>query len=146
MKNTYKQFINQIDKVAVDKIDDDITYTLYLVETNDASYYYVESTDVMDSLPTYRPKETLYRTNDFTARELEIAKYIFTFLYDSDNGCSTGIDSDVYEDDGFTKKEMKKFINKFKWKDSGLEMDDDTVNVYWDYLCWFDVRDIDMWN
>lgn len=137
-------------KLRIQFIDQDYDgYYLYKVESDDFIYYVSRSEEELKDqeqlemdTKDYSNKYTMYDRQDFTDREWEIAKYLFNFLWESDNGTNTCADKDIYEDDGFTQNEIEKFIFKFQFDEAGvLDMySDGGVEIYWDYFSCFNLK------
>lgn len=145
---------NYIRLVEVDALDKDNPYYLYEVITDNAHYYVTRSEEdfsyQLAGSRDYSNDYLMYKREDFTNREWEIAKYLFFFLWDSSNGTNTSCSQDIYEGDGFTYEEMKAFFDKFEFENEGvLELDayeEGAVEIYWDYFSCFDLSTCDFFN
>lgn len=129
--------------IATDDMDEKNPYHLYEVESDNFAYYVcVTKEEIGLGYADYSNKYEMYNRSDFTDREWEIAKYLFHFLWNSDNGTNTCVERDIYEEDGFDPAEIKQFINDFHFEDAGvLEFyDDNGVEIYWDYFSFFNLK------
>jgi hypothetical protein len=86
----------------------------------------------------------MLKREDFTDRQWEIAKYLFFFLWNSDNGANTCADPDIYEEDGFTREEMEEFVKWFNEKQPNEVLDfyyedNEGVEIFWAYFSCFDL-------
>ena len=91
----------------------------------------------------------MLKREGFNSRQWEIAKYLFMFLWDSSNGTNTCAESDIYEDDGFTKEEMEDFVSWFNSKQESEVLDfyeDGGVEIYWAYFSCFDINSCNPWE
>jgi len=139
----------KITLVETDDLDEENPYYLFEVECAEYHYYLAKDSNDQSDYRTknWKNKFPMLQKEDLTDRELEIAKYLFQFLWDSSNGTNTGCDQDIYEDDGFTAEEMKAFIQKFGFDkmgvlEFGLE-EENSVEIFWDYFSCFDLKSID---
>lgn len=137
----------KITCIATDELDEDFTYYLYEVETDNLQYYVTRCNKDFDNENDerdYSNVQHMYDRNDFNDREWEIAKYLFKFLWDSSNGINTACDQDVYEDDGFSHQEMVDFIEKFDFETKGaLEIDtydEGAIEIYWEFFSCFNLK------
>ena len=134
-----------IKLIETDSLNEKNNYYLYEVET-DNEHYYVSTSDeeIKDhnSEISLINNYTMLGREDFTDREWEIAKYLFSFLWDSSNGTNTCVDKDYYEEDEFTQDEMEKFVDKVnKLGNDGLEIyEDGGVEIYWAFFSMFDLK------
>lgn len=141
--------------IATDDLDNDNIYYLYEVEGKNEHYYVSRSSkefneedvDVEDLTNKYH----MLKREDFNDRQWEIAKYLFTFLWDSSNGTNTCADPDIYEDDGFTRKEMEEFVEWFNEKQPNEVLDfyyedNEGVEIYWDFFSCFDMNSCNPWE
>jgi len=125
MKKFNIEFIAQCDE----------SYLYEITTPHNRFYAYSDGAECGCEEFTYNSE--LYVKDDFTEREWKIAKYLFNFLWNSENGTNTCAERDIYEDDGFTPDEMKSFVEKFGG--DGLEFIDENVEIYWLFLCSFDL-------
>lgn len=118
---------------------------------DDTKHYYVTATvDIADDGRVYKPisyapvREKLITREDMTDDEYELAKELFCFLWDSDNGTNTCESYECLEDAGFTQEDVQNFIDKFELENA-LDLyennnpEDDGVEIYWEFLCNFDI-------
>ena len=140
----------QIRVAGIDTIGGD--YYLYEVISDNMHYLVSRSQEELDEQDQdtwdYSTKYELIEREEFTDKEWEIAKYLFEFLWTSDNGTNTMTDQEQYEEEGITREEMEQFIDKFKFDEMGvLDMyEDGGVEIYWDYLCCFDLMTCNPWE
>ena len=140
----------KIELVSTDSLDEKNYYYLYEVISDCFHYYVARSQE--DELELgendYSNEYAMLDRADFTDKEWEIAKYLFHFLWDSDNGTNTCVDQDIYEEDGFTRKEMEKFMHKFVFDQAGvLDLySDGGVEIYWDYFSCFNLMTCNFWE
>lgn len=133
--------------IETDDLDSENKYYLYEVETETQHYYIATSDEEIEKNHgniSFVNEYRMLKREKFTDRQWEIAKYLFMFLWDSSNGTNTCAESDIYEEDGFTKEEMEEFVERFnaKQKNEVLGYYDDThgVEIYWDFFSCFDMN------
>lgn len=131
--------------IATDDMDEKNPYYLYKVESDEFAYYVCitkEETDLGYGYTDYSNKYEMYNRSDFTDREWETAKYLFHFLWDSDNGTNTCVEKDIYEEDGFEESDFIALLEKFHFADKGvLDLyEDGGVEIYWDYFSCFNLK------
>lgn len=144
---TYKNIGITAELIATDDMDESCIYYLYEIKTFDNHYYLTKTKEQLeedgnDHYINYSNPYTMYERKDFTDREWEIAKYLFDFLWNSDNGTNTCCEADIYTDDGFSFDEIKQFVDKFKLEEIGVVelYDDNGIEIYWDYFSCFDLN------
>lgn len=143
----------KITLVDTDSLNEDNHYYLYEVESSHAHYYMSTSDEELNENPTrgevdYSNEYEMHNREDFTDREWEIAKYLFNFLWDSDNGTNTCVEPDIYEEDGFNKEEIFDFIDKYHFEELGVldTYEDGGVEIYWAYFSCFNLKTCDFWE
>lgn len=142
----------QIRTVDTDSLDEKNNYYLYEVIGDTVHYLVARSDEELNEedqdTRDYSNKYEMYNREEFDDREWEIAKYLFMFLWDSDNGTNTEVERDIYEDDGFTQEELEQFISKFQFDNAGvLDMyEDGGVEIYWDYFSMFNLMSCNPWE
>ena len=142
----------QIKLLETDSLDEKNNYYLYEVESDQFHYYVARSDEDFDEMDVdtkdYSNKYAMLDRKDFTDREWEIAKYLFLFLWDSSNGTNTEVERDIYEEDGFSRREMEKFIHKFAFDEAGVldEYSDGGVEIYWSYFSCFNMLTCNPWE
>lgn len=143
----------QIRLIETDSLDEGNNYYLYEVETDTEHYYIARSDEDIKNTDSdtldYSNKYTMKSKSDFTDRELEIAKYLFNFLWDSSNGTNTEVEKDIYEEDGFEEEEIMNFVDKFNKEQPNDVLDayeDGGVEIYWDYFSCFDMNSFSPWE
>lgn len=134
--------------IATDDLDRDNIYYLYEIESKNEHYYVSRSSKELDEEDVdtrdYTNHYNMLKREDFTDRQWEIAKYLFFFLWNSDNGTNTCVEPDIYEEDGFTREEMEEFVKWFNEKQPNEVLDfyyDDNegVEIFWAYFSCFDL-------
>lgn len=139
MKNTYLK----TSLVATDTLDSDNTYYLYEIETETSHYYYSTSDYELNESNT-KPFEfvsnKLIERKDMSDNEWNIAKVLFWFLWNSENGTNTCMDYEQLEEENITKEDIEKFIEKFDLDDCLDIYEEDGVEIYWEFLCRFDLK------
>ena len=141
-----------ITLIMVDDLDKDNRYYMYEIEGDNIHYIVTRSDEDLNNedqdTKDYSNKYYMHKREDFTDREWEIAKYLFMFLWDSDNGTNTCVEKDIYEDDGFTKKEIENFMDNFQFDQEGvLDMySDGGFEIYADFLSCFDLTSCNPWE
>ena len=126
---------------------------LFLIDNGNIEYcMFCEEEQWNKQIPLNFSNFNLIQKEDLSDREYEIAKYLFMFLWNSENGVSTGCEQDIYEDDGFTRKEMVNFVEKINnlVGEEVLEITEDTSNtiieIMWSYLCSFELKSMNFWG
>lgn len=137
MKQTNSIVIKLVD---TDTFDTECTYYLYEVSNGEDHYFFSTSTKDGDlGIETY-PSKTLLQRADFNEKEWHIAYVLFHFLWSSDNGTNTCMDYDQLEEEGISKTDVEAFIKKFNL-DNALDIyEEDGVEIYWEFLCSFDLN------
>lgn len=139
-------------QVRLIEVDDGVDAYLYEIEGDNIHYIISRSEDELNEQDQdtwdYSNKYEMINREEFKNREWEIAKYLFTFLWYSENGTNTCVEQDIYEDDGFTREELEQFIHKFQFDEAGvLEMyEDGGVEIYWDYFSMFNLTTCNPWE
>ena len=88
----------------------------------------------------------LIERKDMNKEEWHIAKVLFHFLWSSENGTNTCMDYEQLEEEGISKGQVETFIEKFNLS-NGLETyEKDGVEIYWDFLCSFDLKTCNFWE
>lgn len=146
----------QIKLLETDSLNENNNYYLYEVETDSEHYYIARSDEDINKNAGYIDLTNGYSScalmlkNLLTGRDLEIAKYLFLFLWDSGNGTNTCAEQDVYEYDGFTREEMENFVDKYGFGKLGLGVldfyEEGGVEIFWDYFSCFDMNWFNPWG
>ena len=140
--------------IETDDLDSENSYYLYEVENEDKSYYISTSDEEIkknNGEIDFNNHYNMLKREDFTDRQWEIAKYLFTFLWDSSNGTNTCAEPDIYEEDGFTREEMEEFVEWFNEKQPNEVLDfyyedNDGVEIFWAYFSCFDMNSCNPWE
>lgn len=140
--------------IETDDLDSENKYYLYEVETETQHYYIATSDEEIEKNHgniSFVNEYRMLKREEFTDRQWEIAKNLFMFLWDSSNGTNTCVDSEIYEEDGFTKEEMEEFVEWFNAKQKNEVLDyyyEDTygVEIYWDFFSCFDMNSCNPWE
>lgn len=140
--------------IETDDLDSENKYYLYEVENEDKSYYISTSDEEIkknNGKIDFNNHYNMLKREDFTDRQWEIAKYLFTFLWDSSNGTNTCAEPDIYEEDGFTREEMEEFVEWFNGKQPNEVLDfyyedNDGVEIFWAYFSCFDMSSCNPWE
>lgn len=136
-----------IELIDTDDLDKDNIYYLYEVNTGLDHFYYATSGEEIGDrgIDQFYPKTLLQRA-DMNDREWLLAKVLFNFLWTSSNGTNTCMDYEQLEDEHFSKNDIETFIEKFKL-DKALETyEEDGVEIYWEFLCSFDLNTCDFFE
>lgn len=135
----------KVDLIETDTLDSDNSYYLYEVTTTHSHYYYCTSDNekVEDKFDFSNQTELIER-QDMTDKDWHIAKALFQFLWESSNGTNTCMDFDQLNDEGISKDDVEEFWDKFSVLKDCLDMyEDDGVEIYWQFLCSFDLTTCD---
>lgn len=141
-----------IKLIDIDDSDRMNKYYLYEVESDDFQYYVSRSDEELNNTDedtfNYTNEFLMFDRDDLTNREWEIAKYLFIFLWDSDNGTNTCVDKEIYEEDGFSEDEIAAFIEQYHLEEIGvLELyEDGGVEIYWSYFSCFNLKTCNFWE
>lgn len=136
-----------IELIDTDDLDKDNFYYLYEVNTGLDHFYYATSDEELKDkgIEQFEPKNLIQRA-DMTEKEWNIAKVLFDFLWTSSNGTNTCMDYEQLEEEEITKEDVETFIEKFKLNDALETYEEDGVEIYWEFLCSFDLNTCDFFE
>lgn len=145
--------IKEIELLEEDTFDPNCTYALLRVEEEDKEYCLsaIQRSQAMSDIRDY--SDHLINKEDMSELEYTIARQLFLFLWNSENGTNTNMSYDQLLDGSITIDKIENFIKKFNLGDS-LEMDefdeenleDNGIEIYWDYLCRFNFKTCNFWE
>lgn len=143
--------MNKLKFTIIDK-DEAAGDVTYLLCRDEEGYHFVTEEflkgieisvpENMDEIKSFA--NTLQENLEQNDKFKRIAIYFFKFLWDSENGVSTGCDKDVFEDDfegtDITWEDCESFvewINTRFSKDGIWQDEDECIEIGWDYLTYF---------
>lgn len=137
----------EIILIDTDTLDSDNTYYLYEIITNHSHYYYCTSDEELSGQDQdkhdYSTERELIERSDMTDKEFAIAKTLFHFLWNSNNGTNTCMDYEQLEEEHISRQEVEEFVDKFQLNDALELYEEDGVEIYWQFLCSFDLMTCD---
>jgi len=139
----------KITLIEVDNLDEENHYYLYEVEGSNQHYYYCTSDEerlANDSVKDYSNAHDLIERSDMNDKEWHIANVLFEFLWTSSNGTNTCMDYEQLAEEDITQDDIIAFINKFNLQDDLDYYEEDGVEIYWGFLCSFDLTTCDFFG